>query len=110
MSGGVKESDWKLFRKLLPQWQEQAMERLCREYQEILADSSKPVSERFWKLDERIRKDRRMACVIAPMKRSAMYDVLHELMYEHAITLDDLDGMSEKLQERMKGWAEIMLE
>ena len=47
MSGGVKESDWKLFRKLLPQWQAQAMGRLCHEYQEILSDDSKPASERF---------------------------------------------------------------
>lgn len=110
MSGGVKESDWKLFRKLLPQWQEQAMERLCREYQDILSDDSEPASERFWKLEGRIRKDREMASVECIIKRSNMDNVLHQLMYEHAITLENLDGMSEELQERMKRWADIMLE
>ena len=110
MSGGVKESDWKLFQKLLPQWQAQAMGRLCHEYQEILSDDSKPASERFRKLDGRIRKDRRMACVECTLSRSTMNNVLHELLAEGAITLEGLDGMSEELQERMKRWAEIILE
>lgn len=106
----MKESDWKLFRKLLPQWQAQTMEQLCHECQEILPDDSKPASERFWKLDGRIRKDRRMACVECTLSRSTMGNVLHELLAEGAITLEGLDGMSEELQERMKRWAEIILE
>jgi len=30
------EKDWKLFRQKLPQWQESHMEKLCKEYLEIL--------------------------------------------------------------------------
>ena len=32
----VKESDWKLFRKLLPEWQERFMERLLGEYSTMI--------------------------------------------------------------------------
>ncbi len=31
-----KESDWKLFRKLIPDWQERYMTKLCKEYIDIL--------------------------------------------------------------------------
>lgn len=110
MSGGVKESDWKLFRNQLPLWQQRAMEQLCHEYQEILSDDSKTAYERFCELDRRIGHDREMACVKCSISRSTMDNVLHELLREHAITLEDLGGMSGELQERMKQWADIMLE
>lgn len=32
----VAESDWKLFKKMLPQWQERYMEKLIGQYVEIL--------------------------------------------------------------------------
>ena len=32
----VNEKDWKLFRKLLPDWQESYMEKLVEEYKAIL--------------------------------------------------------------------------
>ena len=32
MNGSVKESDWKLFRKKLPEWQEAYMGKLNQEY------------------------------------------------------------------------------
>lgn len=72
--------------------------RLCHEYQGILSNDSKPAYERFWKLDGRIRKNRRMACVECTLSRSTMDNVLHEPLAEGAITLEDLDGMSEELQ------------
>ena len=47
----VKESDWKLFRKLLPGWQERFMGRLLGEYAKIMAGKGL-VSDRFWKLQK----------------------------------------------------------
>ena len=35
----VVESDWKLFKKMLPQWQERYMEKLIGQYVEMLNDS-----------------------------------------------------------------------
>ncbi len=34
----VTESDWKLFKKMLPQWQEGYMEKLIGQYVEMLND------------------------------------------------------------------------
>ena len=52
----VAESDWKLFKKLLPEWQERHMEELIDQYIEILNGSGE-ASNRFWALEERINRD-----------------------------------------------------
>ena len=52
-----EEKDWKVFREKLPEWQEAYMERLIKEYAELL-NSDKAASEKFWALDKRIRADR----------------------------------------------------
>ena len=48
------ESDWKLFRKRVPVWQENDMAKRMEEYREIL-DSEKLPSEKFWALEKRLR-------------------------------------------------------
>ena len=54
MNESVKESDWKLFRKKLPGWQEVYMGKLTQEYAAILAGPGL-ASEKFWKLEKRIK-------------------------------------------------------
>ena len=95
-----KESDWKLFRKRLPEWQERHMQVLLDEYAKII-DSSELASTRFWKLDKRLRKDVRHVGVCADMRRSTMFINLTRLLDENAITLEDLDGFSEDLKQRV---------
>lgn len=53
----VTKQDWKLFRQKLPAWQEAYMDRLNREYIEILAGEGNP-SDKFWALEKRIRQDK----------------------------------------------------
>ena len=96
----VNESDWKLFRARLPEWQSAYMDRLNQEYIAILTGPGRP-SEKFWALEKRISKDQRHTGVIADMRRSVMYQNLLSLLNEGAITLADLDGFSEDLRERM---------
>mgnify|MGYP000682951004 CR=1 FL=1 len=97
------ESDWKLFRKKLPEWQENYMDRLNKEYQQILAQDKNP-SEIFWELEERIWQDKKQTgVVVRGMSRSKMYEHILDLLLEGAITLDDLTEFSEDIQERM-GW------
>ena len=93
-----KESDWKLFRKKVPDWQENCMARLCDEYVELLRSSALP-SRRFWQLEKRIKRDRRKAGVIMEMSRSRMLDNFYCLLAEGTITLDDLAGFSDELRE-----------
>ena len=69
---GVNESDWKLFRKKLPGWQEAYMEKLTQEYAAILTGPGL-ASEKFWKLEKRINSDKRCTGVmVIGMSRSKM--------------------------------------
>ena len=52
----VTESDWKLFKKMLPQWQERYMESLIGQYVEMLNGDSE-ASSRFWALEERLNRE-----------------------------------------------------
>jgi hypothetical protein len=98
---GVNESDWKLFRKKLPGWQEAYMEKLTQEYAAILAGPGL-ASEKFWKLEKRINSDKRCTGVIViGMSRSKMYQHLVSLAYEGVIGPDDLDGFSDELREQL---------
>ena len=96
----VKESDWKLFRKLLPEWQDRFMGRLLGEYSTMIAGQGL-ATDRFWKLKERLQEDVRKTGVRAEMKRSAMIMNLWSLLREGAISKDDLDGFSEELRQSL---------
>ena len=52
----VNESDWKLFRKRLPEWQERCMEQLAESYAALLVGLGK-ASDKFWELEKMLRKD-----------------------------------------------------
>lgn len=97
----VNEKDWKLLRKRIPGWQEAFMNRLNREYVELL-ESDQPASAKFWALDKRLREDRRKTGVVADMRRSKMHLILANLLSEGAITESDLEGFSEELVEQVK--------
>jgi len=97
----ISKRDWKLFRERLPKWQEAYMERLCREYVELLTSDAKG-SEKFWALEKRIKEDRKDPGVIVSVSRSNMiYDILG-LLRDEAITMDDLAEFSEEFQEQVK--------
>ena len=53
----VSKSDWKLFRERIVDWQEAYMERLVKEYMDLL-DGAENASDKFWKLEERIKRIR----------------------------------------------------
>ena len=55
----ISKKDWKLFREKLAGWQEQYMERLNKEYIELLSSNDKNASEKFWNLEKRIKKDKK---------------------------------------------------
>ncbi|MBR1770573.1 MAG: multidrug transporter [Lachnospiraceae bacterium] len=94
------EQDWKLFRSRLPDWQEAFMDRLNREYLEILQRDG-AASDKFWALHDRVLHDCRNVGVCAEMKRSLLYRNLVVLLLEGAITPEDLDGFSVELKEQV---------
>ncbi len=102
MVNEVNEKDWKLYRKRLPDWQEKYMDRLNHEYIQLLCDTKKNALDRFWELERRIKQDKYAVGVSAEMRRSKMYQNLISLIDEGAITIDDLEGFSEELIEKLK--------
>ena len=67
----VFEKDWKLFRSKIGPWQEAHMERLTREYLEILQGDGL-ASDKFWELEKRINTDKKSPGVIIEMRRSIL--------------------------------------
>ena len=90
--------DWTLFRSKLPDWQEAYMERLNKEYIQILSSEGN-ASDKFWALEKRIYQDKRSPGVIVQLRRRDMPIQLTSLLRDGAITRDDLKEFSPELQE-----------
>lgn len=96
----VIESDWKLFRKKLPGWQEAYMDKLNQEYIQLLTGPG-DASDKFWELEKRIKNDKRSVGVVAEMRRSVMFPNLIDLLRDEAITPNDLEGFSDELRKSL---------
>lgn len=101
-----KESDWKLFRKLIPVWQERYITKLNKEYIGILIQD-KNASTIFWELNDRIKKDRNSPGVIIEMSRSLLVENLISLIKHNVITLDELNDFSEETKESIQMWLNL---
>lgn len=97
---GFTKRDWTLFREKVPGWQEAYMDKLNKEYIELLSRDANP-SEKFWKLEKRIRQDKKHAGVQLEMSRSDMIYNILSLIQEGAIRFEDLEEFSDGLKERI---------
>lgn len=103
---GVNESDWKLFKSKLSDWQERYMDKLNHEYMEILSGEGNP-SDKFWALEGRIREDKKdTGVVVRETSRSNMLYHVMDLIREGAIGIEDLAEFSEELRETVRMLAE----
>ena len=98
----ISKKDWKLFQEKIPGWQEKYMEGLVKEYVEFLNDDTKPASEKFRKLEERIKKDKRHPGVVMEMSKSEVLGDIVRLIRLKVITYDDLSDFSDELQNEVK--------
>lgn len=97
----ISKKDWKLYRERLPEWQEHFMERLTKEYIELLSAPGN-ASDHFWELEERIRKDKKNPGVLLNVTKSnAIWDIAI-FVGRGIITMDELDGFSPDLVEAVK--------
>lgn len=46
----ISKKDWKLFREKLPDWQENYMDKLNKQYIELLSNEKETASDKFWEL------------------------------------------------------------
>ncbi|MDY2762200.1 MAG: hypothetical protein SOU09_09080 [Faecalimonas umbilicata] len=73
------------------------MNKLNKEYIELLSGEGRP-SEKFWTLEERIRKDKKDTGVQLKMSRSNCIPNIISLLNEGVITMEDLDEFSDELK------------
>lgn len=105
MQGLFTKKDWKLFRTMLPDWQEAYMDKLIREYIALLSEDDVP-SEKFWRLDERIRMDKKSPGVRLQMTRTNMVYNILSLLNDGVICVDDLKDFSDNLKEAVRAFTE----
>lgn len=98
----ISKKDWKLFREKLPEWQENYMEELIKDYVNFLNDDKKHASEKFWKLEKRIKEDKRHPGVIMEMRKSeTIWDIVR-LIRLKVITYDDISDFSDELKQEVE--------
>lgn len=93
----ITKQDWKLFQKKIVFWQEAYMERLNREYIDILMSDGNP-SDRFWRLEQRINRDKKSRGVLIQMRKQTVIFDLAALIHEGVITITDIDEFSDELK------------
>ena len=97
----ISKSDLKKFRNNIGRWQELYMEKLCKEYVDLLQSDNLP-SEKFWELEERIKADKKRPGVMVSIGRDELiYDIVG-LIKDEAITFEDLDEFSDELRDRVQ--------
>ena len=77
------------------------MEQLTKEYIELLSSPGN-ASDHFWKLEKRIKQDKKHPGVLIELRKStAIWDIA---MYvrDEVITMDELEGFSEDLIDAVK--------
>ena len=94
----MKQDDWHLFRERLPIWQEAYMDRLNKEYIELLSGGGNP-SVKFWALDKRIKEDKHSPGVQLEMRKSDLLKSIIVLLHDGVIGVDDLREFSDDLKE-----------
>ncbi len=97
----ISKQVWKLFREKLPEWQEAYMEKLIKEYSKLL-NSSKSASEKFWTLEERIKKAKKPPGVLLEISKSeAIWDIT-TMIKKKVITTEDLSDFSGDLKDAVQ--------
>ena len=103
-----KESDWKTFRKRVPEWRERYLEQQNRQLADMLCDGQQTPTENFWATKERMKKTARILVdCLDGHSRSRMEMYLLQ-MYKYEMIGDaDLDEFSAELKGRILGMFEV---
>ena len=102
-----KESDWKTFRKRIPQWRERYLRVRNEEVAGILMHTGGTPTEQFWKAKERMEEEARILvdCLDGHSRSKMSWYLL--LMYRHGlIGEEDLEEFSAEVREGVLVWCE----
>ena len=96
-------SDWKVFRRRVPEWRERYLRLRNEELAGLLRNEAHTPTERFWQAKERMAEEARVlrACLDGHSKRKVAWYL--SLMYGYGmIGADDLDEFSDGLREAVR--------
>ena len=102
---GFTKRDWTLFKNKVADWQESYMDRLNKEYTNLLSEDTNP-SEKFWRLDKRIKEDRKKTGVQLEISRSNLIYNIISLISDGAISFENLEEFSDELKETVNSFIE----
>jgi hypothetical protein len=96
------ESDWKTFRKRVPEWRERYLAGQNRQIAALLADGEKTPTEQFWEAEKRINAVARILVDCLDGHSRSTMEMYLCLMYRHKmIRADDLEEFSGGIKERI---------
>jgi len=90
--------DWKLYQEKIKEWQERYIEKLVKEYADYLC-SEIPAFRKLWKLENRIKLDKKNPGVLIELSKSDMLWDIAGLIRRNVITIEDLVEFSDELKE-----------
>lgn len=97
----ISKADWKLYRERVSDWQEHYMEKLIKEYVELLTSPGN-ASDHFGELEKRIKQDKKHPGVLIELRKStALWDIAY-FIRDKVITMNELEGFSEDLIDAVK--------
>ncbi|MEP0546337.1 MAG: hypothetical protein ABJF88_05345 [Rhodothermales bacterium] len=99
----ISTSDWKVFRRRVPEWRERYLRLRNEELVGLLRDGAHTPTERFWRAKERVAAEAHVltACLDGHSKGKVAWYL--SLMYGHGMIGDgDLDAFSEGLREAVR--------
>lgn len=96
------ESDWRIFRDMVPALRERYLASRNVRISALLADPKKNETERFWAaMDVMEREARILRECLDGHSRSSMWLFMHLMIQYGMFTREDLSGFSEGLQQQL---------
>ena len=97
-----KESDWKAFRKLVPEMRERYLQARIEDFSSVLHNEGLNATEKFWELEERSSDISKILRKCLDGHSRSKMDLFIGLMLRHGLmTQDDLSVFSSELREQM---------
>ena len=98
------ESDWKMFRKRVPEWRERYLSMKNMEIIATLSDESRSPTEQFWEAKKKMDLEARVLTDCLDGHSRSDMDFYLVLMHRRGLIKDeDMEGFSATLQEEVLG-------
>ncbi len=98
------ESDWKTFRKLVPEWRENYLKAKNQELIALLTESDKTATEQFWQAKERIDKEALILNECLNNHSRSKLEFYLSMIFRHGlIKRENLNQFSAPLREFIAG-------